>query len=68
MFKFSTVSMEWTKLDAAAGVKGTEPSARSEQTMSAVGTDLYLFRGQSASGKKYPGQEFRDRHAGVDSL
>jgi hypothetical protein len=44
-FKFSIVSMEWTNLDAAAGVKGTGPSARSGHTMSAVGTDLYLFGG-----------------------
>jgi hypothetical protein len=45
LFKFSTVSMEWTNLDAAAGVKGTGPSARSRHAMSAVGTDLYLFGG-----------------------
>jgi hypothetical protein len=41
LFKFSTVSMEWTKLDAAAGVEDGHE-------MSAVGTDLYLFGGNSA--------------------
>ena len=51
MFKFSTVTMEWTNLDAAAGVKGTGPSARGGHTMSAVGTDLYLFGGYRISGK-----------------
>jgi hypothetical protein len=45
LFKFSIVSMEWTNLDAAAGVKGTGPSARGGHAMSAVGTDLYLFGG-----------------------
>ena len=50
-FKFSIVSMEWTNLDAAAGVKGTGPSLRSGHTMSAVGTDIYLFGGDLISGK-----------------
>jgi hypothetical protein len=45
LFKFSTVSMEWTTLDPATGVKGTGPSARSFHAMSAVGTDQYLFGG-----------------------
>jgi hypothetical protein len=47
LFKFSTVSMEWTNLDAAAGVNGTGPSAGyyGGHAMSAVGTDLYLFGG-----------------------
>ena len=51
LFKFSIVSMEWTNLDAAAGVKGTGPSARAGHAMSAVGTDLYLFGGYRISGK-----------------
>ena len=53
LFKFSIVSMEWTNLDAAAGVKGTGPSVRyyGGHTMSAVGTDLYLFGGYRISGK-----------------
>jgi hypothetical protein len=54
LFKFSTVSMEWTNLDAAVGVKGTGPSAgpgggggesRKSHATFAVGTDLYLFGG-----------------------
>jgi hypothetical protein len=49
LFKFSTVSMEWTKLDTAAGVEGTGPSARHGHAMSAVGTDLYLFGGPGVS-------------------
>jgi hypothetical protein len=49
LFKFSIVSMEWTNLDAAAGVKGTGPSARSGHAMSAVGTDLYLFGGATGT-------------------
>jgi hypothetical protein len=53
LFKFSIVSMEWTNLDAAAGVKGTGPSGGfyGGHAMSAVGTDLYLFGGQIYPGK-----------------
>jgi hypothetical protein len=49
-FKFSIVSMEWTNLDAAAGIKGTGPSARGGHAMSTVGTDLYLFGGDRIAG------------------
>jgi hypothetical protein len=34
-------------LDAAAGVTGTSPIARDDHTMAAVGTDIYLFGGNS---------------------
>ena len=45
------MTMEWTMLDAAAGVTGTSPSARSSHAMAAVGTDIYLFGGLTDSGK-----------------
>jgi hypothetical protein len=39
---FSTATMKWGKLDAAAGVQGTPPSARSGHESAAVGTDIFL--------------------------
>ena len=51
LFRFSTVSMEWTMLDAAAGVTGMSPSARNGHAMAAVGTDIYLSGGTPDSGK-----------------
>ena len=51
LFRFSTVSMEWTMLDAAAGVTGTSPGARYSHAMTAVGTDIYLNGGYGDSGK-----------------
>jgi len=43
--------MEWTMLDAAAGVTGTSPTATSQHAMAAVGTDIYLFGGWAEPGK-----------------
>ena len=51
LFRFSTISMEWKMMDAAAGVTGTPPSARDSHAMAAVGTDIYLFGGFTESGK-----------------
>ena len=45
LFKYSTATMTWTQLDAAAGVTGTAPSARYEHSMTTVGEDLYVFGG-----------------------
>jgi hypothetical protein len=45
LFKYSTVSTEWSMLDAGAGVTGKGPGERSGHTMAAVGQDLYVFGG-----------------------
>jgi hypothetical protein len=47
LFKYSTTTMTWTKLDTGAGVMGTPPSARSEHSMTTVGDDLYVFGGEA---------------------
>ena len=39
--------MTWTKLDTAAGVTGTGPSARFGHSMTSAGIDIYLFGGQT---------------------
>ena len=44
LFKYSTVSMTWTKLVTDAGVTGT-PSARDGHSMATVGQDIYMFGG-----------------------
>ena len=49
LFKFSTGSMEWTDLRAAAVVKGTPMYGRYGHTMTAVGTEIYLFGGYPGS-------------------
>ena len=69
LFRFSTISMEWTMLDAGAGVTGTSPSARYYHAMAAVGTDIYLFGGVTGSGKgcdwwMWRGQTEGRAHAG----
>jgi N-acetylneuraminic acid mutarotase len=45
LFKYSTATMTWTKLDTIAGVTGTPPSARSGHSMTTVGEDFYVFGG-----------------------
>jgi len=57
LFRYSTISMEWARLDAAAGVTGTWPSARLSHALAAVGTDIYLFGGMTDSGSS--GELFR---------
>ena len=52
LFRYSTESMTWTKLDTAAGVTGTGPSARAGHSMTSVGIDIYLFGGQTGSGER----------------
>ena len=69
MFRYSTITMEWTMLDAAAGVTGMSPSARWDHAMAAVGTDIYLFGETEYSGKgchwwKGRGQTKGSAHAG----
>ena len=44
--------MTWTKLDTAAGVTGTGPSARFGHSMTSVGINIYLFGGQTNSGER----------------
>ena len=51
LFRYSTLSVEWTWLNAAAGVTGTSPSARSSHAMAVVGSDLYVFGGKIGGGK-----------------
>ena len=45
LFKYSTASMTWTKLDADGGVTGMPPRPRSGHKMATVGEDIYVFGG-----------------------
>ena len=45
LFKYSTTSRNWTKLDADTDVTGTPPSPRSGHSMTTVGQDVYVFGG-----------------------
>jgi hypothetical protein len=67
-FRFSTISKEWTMLDAAAGVTGTSPSARHAHAMAAVGTDIYLYGGFTESGKDCIWSMGKGRRRGVCML
>jgi hypothetical protein len=49
LFNYSTISKGWTKLDAAAGVTGTVPSARHLRAIVTVGEDIYVFAGDWSS-------------------
>ena len=53
LFKFSTGSMEWTDLSAANVMSGTKLPTRGH-TMTAIGTEIYVFGGYkvSESGEK----------------
>jgi cysteine-rich repeat protein len=48
-FNYSTSSKAWTKLDAAAGVTGTGPSARWFHAMTTVDQDIFVFGGATNS-------------------
>ena len=52
LFKYSTTSRTWTKLDADADATGTPPSTQFYHSMTTVGQDVYVFGGFSgeASG------------------
>jgi hypothetical protein len=50
LLRYSTISKQFTLLDAAAGVTGTVPSARISCAMAAIGTDIYLFGGKTGLG------------------
>ena len=50
LFRFSVETLTWTKLDTAAGVTGTGPSARSGHSMASVGSDIYVFGGSEIDG------------------
>ena len=50
LFRFSVETLTWTKLDTAAGVTGTGPSARWGHSMASVGSDIYVFGGWLANG------------------
>ena len=52
LFRFSVETLTWTKLDTAAGVTGTGPSARSEHSMASVGSDIYVFGGDTDEGER----------------
>ena len=58
LFRYSTLSMEWTMLDADAGATGTSPSGRQSHAMTAVGSDIYVFGGYIGSG--YTGERYVD--------
>ena len=60
LFKYSTATMTWTRLDAEAGVTGTAPSGRFGHSMTTVGEDLYVFGGDSGQAG---GVEGRIGHA-----
>ena len=61
LFKYSTATMTWMQLDAAAGVRGTAPSARIRHSMTTVGEDLYVFGGYTSG--EAGGVEGRMGHA-----
>ena len=44
--------MEWTDLSTEGMVNGTMPSARSGHTITAVGSDIYLFGGWTDRGEE----------------
>ena len=52
LFRFSVETLTWTKLDTAAGVTGTGPSARSGHSMASVGSDIYVFGGSGNGGER----------------
>ena len=52
LFRFSVETLTWTKLDTAAGVTGTGPSARSGNSMASVGSDIYVFGGSGNGGER----------------
>ena len=52
LFRFSVETLTWTKLDTAAGVTGTGPSARYMHSMASVGSDIYVFGGFTGSGER----------------
>ena len=53
LYKYSTATKTWTKLDDGAAVEvvsASDPSAREGHSMTGVGQDIYLFGGD-ASGE-----------------
>ena len=52
LFRFSVETLTWTKLDTEAGVTGTGPSARYGHSMASVGTDIYVFGGDTDGGER----------------
>ena len=55
LFRFSVETLTWTKLDTAAGVTGTGPSARYGHSMASVGSDIYVFGGEPREGERMMG-------------
>jgi len=51
LFRFSTTAIEWEQLDAVL-VWGFPPSARSDPAMAAVGSDLFVFGGETVQGEE----------------
>ena len=62
LFRFSVETLTWTKLDTAAGVTGTGPSAREDHSMALVGSDVYIdvFGGR----KGYSGERLMEVEEG----
>jgi hypothetical protein len=59
LFRFSTTTMQWEQLDALL-VSGSPPSARFNHRMVAVGSDLYVFGGDTGveGGLANPSADF----------
>ena len=56
LFKYSTASMMWMKLEAAASVTGTSPSPTSGHSMTTLGQHIYIFGGRSPSDNSFGGK------------
>ena len=51
LFRFSTTALQWEQLDAVL-VSGSLPSARFYHAMAVVGSDLFVFGGDTSSGEE----------------
>ena len=51
LFRFSTTALQWKQLDAAL-VSGSPPSDRRAHAMAVVGSDLFVFGGDTDSGEE----------------
>ena len=50
-FRFSTTALQWEELDAAL-VSGSPPSARDGHAMAVVGSDIFVFGGETDQGEE----------------
>ena len=51
LWRFCTITLTWTLLDADAGVLGTGPSARRFLAMTTAGNIVVVFGGYAALGQ-----------------